>query len=348
MNKKMDETIRDNRLDLIRVIAMLMVFAHHTERNPLKDGALTSSICSAVLLLCNGLFFMLSGQLNLSRRFEDIGDTIRFYLNRLVTIVLPFFLVSLLTSVLETISADDSLSLLHIIKSCYVEFFGAHSKTYLWFVYWLVGFIFSTPILAKAFRQMSDKELTLIFAVALAWNFVSVYMTADLGVDFGFNGWILNGWIIAYYAGYYCSRVINSQNEKLLYIAGILSFVVTILGEWLIPEHFFNPHDLSPAYTLYAMTVYYILSRKLKAVSGKRLNVILLFAAKHSYTAYLIHRIVHNSIKHLLLGRIHSNTLYFFCVFASISIISLMIAFVTDELLIFPATKRLKRYLAVK
>ena len=105
-----------------------------------------------------------------------------------------------------------------------------NSATHLWFMYPLIGMLISTPFLAKMFQTMKDQEIEIFFLVAILWNIVSIYLTLDIGVGFSYSGWILSGYIIYYFAGYFCKRIINDNNKKIMYTLGIIGFIVSVFG----------------------------------------------------------------------------------------------------------------------
>ena len=72
----MEPTKRNIHFDLVRVIAMTLVIAVHSNPKPFAETSLAGICFYTILYMCNGLFYMLSGNLNLRKEFSTKKDYI--------------------------------------------------------------------------------------------------------------------------------------------------------------------------------------------------------------------------------------------------------------------------------
>lgn len=325
---------RDMGLDVLRVTAMLFVLLLHAPGKEYLPSS-ADSLLTTVLLTCNILFFMLSGRLNLGKDLDSPAQVLAFYYRKFVSILLPLGITVALTYGEQVIFESRYLS----VGSLYGELIGTASYSHLWYVYGLTGLLLSTPILGKAFRHMSDGELKIVFGVGLLWGAVSLYCAEDLGFTFGFSGWTLAGWGMAYFMGYYVHRVIHDQNKKYVYLAGAAGLAVTLAGMQLLGDRFRNARDLSPAYQLFGMALYVLLSSR-KEVRSAAAEKGIRFLSRHSYSVYLLHMLVNG---YLLYGVVIPGTawLSYLGSFCISTVITVAIAAAFDELLLFPLQKLL-------
>lgn len=331
---------KEANLELIRLIAMIFVMAIHTQKKPFPTGTLPESILSSIIFICNGWFYMLSGQLNLSKHFENEYDTLRFYVKRFITIIIPYVLISMIITLINYINTNDSFSFIYWLKWSFADIMNTNSSTHMWFMYPLIGFILSTPLLAKGLQKMSNNELHIVFAIGVIWNVFQVYICMDNNINFSYSGWVFSGWALAYFCGYYVYRVINDNNSKYLILAGIIGFCVTLLAKWKIPDKFFNIYDLSIFYILYTMATYYLMSKKVK-IKNRNVSSIVNFFARYSFLMYLVHFFINqNIIKKYL--QIKSDSLSFIVSVFGTFVISFCVAWLLDTLIFYPLTKFLK------
>ncbi|MCR5598166.1 MAG: acyltransferase [Lachnospiraceae bacterium] len=158
---------------------------------------------------------------------------------------------------------------------------------HLWFLYTLIGFMLSTPFLSKMFSAMKDDEVRLLGISILIWNFVSIYLCADMGLSLGITGWIFSGWIWAYLAGYIFNRLELDRYEVPIYILGIIGYIGTVFGNTYIAG-FVSPADLSAGFLLFSIAGFCFMKKRIKIRNEKSAKVIS-FLGKHTFTAYIIH-----------------------------------------------------------
>ena len=256
----MQKINRDVNYDLMRVICMLFVIAVHVMPTPFSEETFWGSVCLILLLSSNHIFFLLSGRFNLNYHFQSKEDYRKYYLKKLLTIIFPYLFVTCLRSAFKMYvvhTADVSGGLGVYLKYTYEGFMSANSSNHLWFMYPLIGMLISAPFLAKLLQGLRDWELNLLFAIGVAWNAVRVYLTADFDIGFSYNSWMLSGWVLSFFAGYYIYRNVRQSNKKKWYLFGIAGFFISILGQWLIPEHFKYATDYSIAFLIFTMAYFF-------------------------------------------------------------------------------------------
>lgn len=287
---------RSINYDFMRVLMSLFVICIHTSLPAyINDNRLLSNFISVFLFQCNGIFFMISGKFNLCKKFECKKDYANYYANRFESILVPYGIVTCLLVLLEIIVSKQHCNLNGYIYQCIVAFFSTNASNHLWFICCLIGFLISTPFLAKMVTAMKDDELKVLFAIGICWNIIAIYLTADLGVSFNISGWFLWGWIFVYFLGYFCDRIINDNNVKIIYCLGITGFIISVLGKTYL-DIFKYSTDLSVGFIFFTMSCYLFLQRHI-VINNKR-NVfipIVTYMARYSFVAYMVHYfIIHN------------------------------------------------------
>lgn len=322
------------KYDFMRVLMSLFVICIHAgtasrlSRN--NSIAILSNAISTFLLQCNGIFYMISGTFNLSKKFECKKDYIDYYISKFISIIIPYGIVSCLLVLAEIIVSEQNCNFNGYIYLCFEAFFSTNASSHLWFVCTLIGILIGTPFLAKLLSAMTDEEIKIMFGVGIIWNFIAIYLMADMGMKFGFNGWFLWGWIFVYFGGYFCDRVINDQNAKIIYGLGIGGFIITVFGMSYL-EIFMYPTDLSVGFIFFVMSSYVFMQRqpKIKNESLKKvLCPIISYMAKYSFVAYMVHIIVLHQLESMYEGLIPIILLTF--------IFSYMISILVSNVLIKP------------
>ena len=333
---------REINCDLMRVMSMVFVIAIQVSRKPFENHRLLLIMMSTFLASCNSIFYMLSGKFNLKYKFSDKDDYRKYYIKKIISIIFPYVFVTCLLSMWDFYQNQELVfSIKAYIKYTYTAFMTTNVSIHLWFMYPLIGMLLSAPFLAKMLQEMKNWELNILFAIALLWNFVSIYMTADIGIKFSYSGWLLSGWIISFFAGYYCDRIVNEKNKRKFYICGVAGYIVTVLGIWLIPENYKNAKDLAVAFVLFTMALYIFIDREIK-VKNYQFNRIIRFLAKQSFIVYLIHwTIVRNIVPKFI--KAESSTVYFLESVIVTLFISLIVGIFLNVCLINPIQNILRR-----
>lgn len=340
---------RNERLanyDFMRVMMSLFVIGAHTPfPGYISNSKLLDNLLFAFLAQCNGVFFMISGKFNLCKSFDCKKDYIRYYVNKFISILVPYGIVSCILVLLELILSKQYFNLNGYIYQCIEAFFSTNARTHLWFVSFLIGILVSAPFLAKMVTAMKDEELKILFTVGIVWNIISIYLTLDLGFDFLISGWFLWEWLFIFFLGYFCDRIINDKNEKKIYCLGIIGFILSVLGMTYL-KTFQYATDLSVGYIFFIMSCYLFLQRHLfdKKHLSPSLTKAVSYMAKYSFTAYMIHSFI---IIHITSKWIDSNEgmiQYILLVLVSFAC-SYIISILLSNIIIKPIQKILSKVL---
>lgn len=170
------QSTRDNRYEIVRVVAMLFVIAVHVIGN-LPTDTEGRIFCYYVLTLvfytCNGLFFFLSGKFALGKECNSKKEYLRWYYKKVVNLLLPCLFYMFLRQVY--MSQEPVCSTMF-----WREFFGnilyGYSGTEYWFLYTLVGNLLLAPFLSKAFAGASNYELYLFLFIGFMYNALITYL----------------------------------------------------------------------------------------------------------------------------------------------------------------------------
>lgn len=322
---------------------MLCVIAVHTNPKPLASNLLFTNALVCILLSCNGNFYMLSGQLNLKKEFHSKDDYWNFYIKRFISIVIPFFLMTCVLTVFNLVIGKESVTFPGLFKRIYSAFMADHAATYLWFIYPLLVMLLGAPFFTKMFHTMADWELNLLFGAAMCWSVFSIFLTRDLGIGFSYSGWFLADWMFAFFAGYYSDRIIKGANRWKWYAAGLTALVVNVLGMTYFPGNYLYPTDSAPTYMLFYIGVYSFLRNEMR-VRNEGLAKLIRFLAKHSFSVYLVHWTVSTYLTPAVVD-LPSAGLTFLGRVTVTFVVSLMLAFVFDTVILNPLQRVLKRRL---
>lgn len=170
-----------------------------------------------------------------------------------------------------------------------VMYSGANG--HLWFMYPLFGMLLSTPFLSKMLHNMNEKELKILWRVAIGFNIVNYFLCADLGVGFRVLSWVFDGWIIYYFAGYYYRHVACKESNIKWIVLGLTGLVITVLGkEGMLPflNRFVVATDIQPMFTLFCMGYLFCFDKAVK-ITSKFVQKAVLFLSRNTYLIYLFH-----------------------------------------------------------
>ena len=333
---------RNINLDFIRALSMLCVIGLHTSPKPLAENRIFTTVFYMLLLTCNANFYMLSGQLNLRKTFCTRQDYRNFYLKRLLSILLPYVLFTFLLTLWNMLAAGEGITVLLYLKNVYTDFMTDNIQIHLWFMYPLIGMILSAPFLSKMLNNMEDWELNILFGIGIAWNVISIYLTQDFGVGFSYSAWLLSSWMLLFFAGYYCYRIIRQEkSRKKWYWAGLICLAVNLLLSCLFPDNYKFSNDLAPTYVLFAMSAFLFMQAELN-IKNPLLQSVIRFLSKHSFTVYCIHFDVARWITPCVV-RGTGATLLFIESFAVTFVVSLLFAVILDGCILKPMQKALTK-----
>lgn len=278
---------RNYGLDLLRIFLCLCVITTHSYHFFELENWYIAKVFNSFIFQADAMFFMLSGYFNLEKEFKNKKDIIKFYKNKLITAFIPFLAVVFILLAWDYFKIEKNTYILGIFKVYFESIVDTSALGHMWFLYILFGLLLSTPFLSKMLHNMDEKELTLLWYIGIGWNVVSIYLCNNLGFNFRFGAWMLDDWMLYYFAGYYYRRVISNQSKVKWTILGIGGFVLTMIGIFFLPT--FNAATTSsPLFTLFCMGCLMFWDKTFN-IKSEKLQKIILFLSKNTYLVYLYH-----------------------------------------------------------
>ena len=156
-NENIVETNQERivKYDFMRIVFIMMTLGVHVVALSIRPTEFdvhyyVRVIFNGFFLICNPLFFMLSGRLNLAKEFTKKEDYIHFYKKKFISILLPFFIISLiLYIILYTNSEFNFLDFINRFMSNSIEPDGT-----LWFIYPFIGIMLLSPFYSKMLHYL--------------------------------------------------------------------------------------------------------------------------------------------------------------------------------------------------
>lgn len=341
ITNSVDKNKRDIQLDLIRVISMILVIGVHCAKQPFSAYPMLQKTFIRFMLTCNGMFYMLSGRFALNTKCNTKQEYKKYYINKIVSVVFPMFLVTFGIEFLKDIYKNRfSLNILQYFKKVYECIMTTNAQGHMWFMYPLIGMLLGAPFLAKMLDRMEDWELKLLFSIGVGWYVVRAYFAIDFNIGFSYNCWFLQDFTLYFFAGYFCKRIINGNNKKYFYILGVIGFLITIFGENIFPTYQ-NSTDITPAFLFYTIALFLFIQYEFKIKTSISKNIIA-FLAKHSYAIYLLHFTLGIVVVNKVV-KVDNEYLYFGGHMIVCLITSLCFAMLMNYIVVFPIQKYIKK-----
>ena len=270
---------RNYKLDLLRVIAIMMIILMHSPMPKSAPGYVLVGI-SYLTAPGIGLFFMISGALLLGNKL----NTSVFLKKRFTKIVFPTIFWALFYLIINHISHPYNLS--DGIKIILSIPFSAQGHGVLWFMYTLAGLYLITPILSKWLRTASRKEVEFylfLWGISLLYPYLSQIFFIDkspTGILYYFTGYI-GYFLLGYYMNTYSeSRVIQ------IVIAAVFALIIplALYGSGLDFDFYSMLWYLSLPVASMAFVWFYFVNQS----SNKELKLIS-EVSRLSFGIYLVH-----------------------------------------------------------
>lgn len=278
---------RQTKYEMIRVVAMLLMIMDHTI---VHTSDLEYWIVNPVLMLCNPLFFMLSGKFALIEQFNCAKDIVAFYKKKVINLCIPVLIYMIIKSFIEiAIEIHGGKMSLEIGNIFYIicnNILGNGFKAMdYWFIYVLFGFLLLVPFLSNIFQKLSVRSFSILILICIGFNLLKLYLPfvgIELALKFPFGEWF-----VYFILGVYLERLkpVN-QPFKLYLIGGISCILLNVFLQYK------NVSDGVCSYaptTILIASVCYLLFTKYVLIKNKFLEQIILFLGKHSFSIYLVH-----------------------------------------------------------
>ncbi|MGN1080539.1 MAG: acyltransferase [Acutalibacteraceae bacterium] len=342
---------RDIRYDLIRVTAMCMVLGIHTVNRvegfaaPFNTTWYVKTLFSCIFMICNPLFFMLSGKFALKKKFETAKDYRDFYFKKLITIVIPLLIFSVLAYLINFKTDFPEPG----IGDFFRRFMGCQIQPVYWFMYTLIGIMLFSPFYSAMLQNMSVRSKRIFFWMLFAANgFVTVMLLAGIGILGGYTAFGIISYHTYYFLGYIAEDIFpDEKSRRTVILFGALAFVIQLLIAIFEAKTggTVNIYDPSPWITFETLALYFLLLKvKVKDnLFGRSVG----FTAQFSFIFYLVHidvlrRVAENFD---LVSSSFKNALLFLPIYLITFVITLIISVAFEYLLMKPLQKFLLKLL---
>ena len=244
-----------------------------------------------ILGTANGLYFILSGYFNLEKEFKNVTDIKKFYKNKIIYILLPFLGFNLFWVVWDYIHEFGGIDAVGLLNTFFRAVVDTSAKGHMWFMYLLFGMLLSTPFLSKTLHSMNEKELKMLWRIAIWFNIIAFYVCGNFGIDFNVSAWLLDGWLIYYVSGYYFRHVIVKESSIKWISLCAFGYLVTCFGvNSLLPvfPQFLGGTDIQPMFTIFCLGFLFIWNRYV-VINNETVGKAISFVGSHIYLVYLFH-----------------------------------------------------------
>lgn len=333
---------RNVSIEALRIICCFLVVGIHIA--PMYDLYIKMDISkyemvSALLiqsLVRVGLpvFFIISGMFLLNREIDNLKS---FYRKRLVSLLIPFFVFSLI----HFLVASKLLSGSDLPLSFKPYFDGLMISTgisvHFWFVYAMTGIYIITPLLSYLFSGVSTKHAFFALLFILFIKFYNIYLK---GYIQGLDVPDLGTWLAYFMIGGLIPKLKKIEIVKagLIVLSG---YLMTVAATYLQfnggGSFFYAPFDAGINMYVFATSLtymFYCLEVRPGVVTSRRINL----ASECSYGIYLIHLLIAMLItKYINMSwYVGSSFSYTLLLTVTVFVISFFVSFTLNRVLINP------------
>lgn len=265
----------------IRILACIFVITHHC-CSTMYAGSISDSdketllFIDNLLMVNNGLFFMLSGKFALEFYDGKIG---LYYKKRISKILIPFLLVIFVRKIFyEKMEMNDFLH----------DFF--HGKITDWFVYAVIGFYLVAPFFYRMVQNMSQNYRLTLLLLILAFAFINSLNECYKPLFYiGTNPFVGN--LSFFFIGYLLDNIEKLKSYRwLICFMGILGACVSMYQIVFHPGQNPSISGFCPSRIFMCMGIYVLIGwSPIKACDI--VNTITMHIATLTYYIYLVHEI---------------------------------------------------------
>lgn len=341
---------RDVGLDLLRIICCLMVIGIHVTpdysftvaSNLPMHIQIQSLLTQSIVRIGLPVFFMLSGYYLLNRADENLKS---FYKRRLTSILIPFFVYSLIhfyvMNYVNTTSQGIGVYFTKIFTS------SIDLSVHFWFVYAMVGLYIISPAIKYITNKIPKEDSVNVIIVICIIFYYSLYSYSASQSFSSYHHLIpvqgIDTWVLYFVIGGLLKRV--DVNKRYLLIALPVIILVNVIAVYFSTNRFgFNisPYD-SGFNMLLACSVFVLAFSKIRINNEGLFCALIERIAPLTYGIYLVHIFVFKSIEKIFNIPFITNALIFKTTYLSLIIftISACIVALIDKLVIKPILSKM-------
>ncbi|EDU4718403.1 acyltransferase, partial [Salmonella enterica subsp. arizonae] len=260
---------------------------------------------------------------------SNIKSIKSFYLKRFINIIVPFIIYSFLHFLI--MNRDSTLSI-NICSDYFLKILNGSLSVHFWFVYVIIGMYLFTPVFSYIINSISDRTLNLSFIALLIAYLINMYSINLTIINIKiFEIPYLNYWYLYFFIGGYIGRKKFTMSKEAALSFIFLGYALTAVSIYKTKDYpHLMPFDAGINMIILSTSIFLFFARTDFTVS--RGVTLIPLISKHTYGVYLIHMAILNVIYIYFMTR---NIVYnAFMMICACFIISLIISYVTDNILI--------------
>jgi len=296
---------RNYRIDILRIIACFAVIIIHMsgmgfgEREIGTKSWWVYNIYDSSVRWCVPMFVMISGSL-----FLNPDKKITYYdlfTKYIFRIILAFFFWSafyVITDVIWMYFFTGSFSQMNIEKLFTHWQFG---EFHFWFLPMIIGIYLLIPIIKTLISKSILKYFLILWFVFMVFDFFQPYINSDFFLS-RISHSMVTGYSGYFLLGYWLSTYSNLKYNKYYYTMGVISFMVTLIGTYIISNYYNKASTilfdyLSPNVAIMSIAVFiFFHSIKHSYKFSENQKKIILSFSNNSFGIFLIHIFVYFKI----------------------------------------------------
>ena len=221
---------RDYRLDLLRVISMIMVVIIHIANyycrafNDIdKISYLGALIFNTISRISVPFFFMISGATLLNKEYEKQKNK-----DRIIRKFITLFVITIIYFIWDKYYMCKGTNIISLLSK--------PERKLLWFMYAIIGIYISLPFVKCMVDKMVKTEDKLFVILWLIFN--GIFKGLNIGntylIPIISGTYYLGYFIIGYMIIKYYDYIKKNRNNKLLLITAIISFIIVVILTYYI------------------------------------------------------------------------------------------------------------------
>ena len=221
---------RDYRLDLLRVISMIMVVIIHIANyycrafNDIdKISYLGALIFNTISRISVPFFFMISGATLLNKEYDKRKNK-----DRIIKKVITLFVITIIYFIWDKYYMNKDINFLSLLSK--------PERKLLWFMYAIIGIYISLPFVKCMVDEMGKEEDKLFVILWLIFN--GIFKGLNIGntylIPIISGTYYLGYFIIGYMITKHYDYIKKKKNNNLLLITAIISFIIVVISTYFL------------------------------------------------------------------------------------------------------------------
>lgn len=338
---------RNSIIDILRILCCFLVICIHTAPLYIPYSELGVSTSQKMILLSlesfvrggMPIFFAISGMFILSK---DILSLSKFYKKRIVSILIPFIVASIIHYIVAKkingggVSINEYVNLL-LIPTGISEHF--------WFVYAIIGIYIAAPlfnaIVSKSDEKSAISSLCVIFSILVIHDYIAPFIKGVFIPEFSI-------WLLYFISGGLITKI--KPSFKLYAMLSVSGYILTLVASYINYENIsyvnLMPYDSGINMYIFAVSslgMFYSLRVSFVGIISGIINHV----SSATYMIYLLHICVQMIVSKILptywyVGNAFTYTL---SMSALIMFVSLICSIIINTLIVERLTKPVVRVL---